>query len=370
MEVEEADLKRFVSICKKKGLSFVVYRFPGDNQLRAIVSSFPAREVDQEKIEDLKGFVFAPFNQSEKMPMLVLQPQVYLQQAQNWVEQVIDMEIGQCSIAQLDETAIDQVTEQVYIQQVQLAIDEINTTNLEKVILSRVIKFENDSRKDSATFYQELEAKYSNAFVYYAHFVGYSSWIGASPESLLYASDKKIKTVALAGTQKNEEVITKVNWGEKEKNEQHVVEEYIENVFQSNNVVNYSKNGPYTSVAGNMYHLKTNYEFSLDKNKVSVDEILKDIHPTPAVCGLPKQKALDFISSNEAHSREYYCGYLGPVNMDEETALFVNLRCARIMEDHLKLFVGGGITKDSDPQKEWKETTLKAQTLLSVIEKI
>ncbi len=96
-------------------------------------------------------------------------------------------------------------------------------------------------------------------------------------------------------------------------------------------------------------------------------EFISALHPTPAVCGLPKERALELIYKTEMHNREYYAGYCGPINYQGKTDLFVNLRCMKILPDKLALYIGGGLTAKSDPEKEWEETVLKANTLLSVI---
>jgi isochorismate synthase len=94
--------------------------------------------------------------------------------------------------------------------------------------------------------------------------------------------------------------------------------------------------------------------------------MLQLLHPTSAVCGMPKEPALQFILDNEKHSRAFYSGFLGPVNVASETHIFVNLRCMQIYTDKAVLYAGAGITADSDPQKEWEETELKCLTLLNV----
>jgi isochorismate synthase len=96
------------------------------------------------------------------------------------------------------------------------------------------------------------------------------------------------------------------------------------------------------------------------------------LHPTPAVCGLPKNEALSFILEHEIHNREFYSGFLGPVNMTSgrgrnSSSLYVNLRCMKLRENTAILYAGCGITVESEPEKEWQETELKANTLLSVI---
>ena len=94
------------------------------------------------------------------------------------------------------------------------------------------------------------------------------------------------------------------------------------------------------------------------------------MHPTPAVCGWPAAEALDLIRVTEEYPRSFYSGYLGPVNMERKTSLFVNLRCMQVGEQEAALYAGGGITINSVPEAEWEETTIKSRTLLAEIEKI
>ena len=123
-------------------------------------------------------------------------------------------------------------------------------------------------------------------------------------------------------------------------------------------------------------------------NGAGLGEIILALHPTPAVCGLPKELAKDFILRNEKHKRQYYTGFLGELNFKEEiirpstrknqenrayrtlknrTSLYVNLRCMEIRGNRVSIFVGGGITKESVPEMEWEETKDKTRTMLNII---
>jgi isochorismate synthase len=95
--------------------------------------------------------------------------------------------------------------------------------------------------------------------------------------------------------------------------------------------------------------------------------MLQLLHPTSAVCGMPKEESLAFILMNEGYNREFYSGFLGQVNFRDETHIFVNLRCMQIFDTSAYLYAGGGITAHSQPQKEWQETIYKMQTLLNVL---
>jgi isochorismate synthase len=97
------------------------------------------------------------------------------------------------------------------------------------------------------------------------------------------------------------------------------------------------------------------------------------LHPTPAVCGFPKLDAQKFIIENEGYDRTFYAGFLGEWNKDfvsyKENCsdLYVNLRCMKIEDQKAKLYVGGGINKGSNPEKEYIETVNKSLTMKKVL---
>lgn len=102
------------------------------------------------------------------------------------------------------------------------------------------------------------------------------------------------------------------------------------------------------------------------KDKSDLYNLLKDLHPTPAVGGMPKDLAKNFILDNEGYDRSFYAGFAGYEN-ENESEFFVNLRCAKIYSNKINLYVGGGIMPDSIPENEWKETELKSRTIGDLI---
>jgi isochorismate synthase len=173
--------------------------------------------------------------------------------------------------------------------------------------------------------------------------------------------------MALAGTQKarGDNPLKNAAWTQKEIEEQALVSRYIVNCFKKIRLREYQELGPKTTVAGGLLHLKS--EFLVDMRATNFPQLgsvmLKLLHPTSAVCGMPKENALDFLDSEETFDRTYFSGFVGPVNLDGETDLFVNLRCARLENNEALLFAGAGITEDSVPEKEWEETELKCTIL-------
>jgi isochorismate synthase len=82
---------------------------------------------------------------------------------------------------------------------------------------------------------------------------------------------------------------------------------------------------------------------------------------------MPKDAAADFLEKIENFDRTYFSGYLGPINVEDETNIFVNIRCARLIENHSIIFAGAGVTSYSNAESEWEETELKCKTLLDVM---
>jgi len=118
--------------------------------------------------------------------------------------------------------------------------------------------------------------------------------------------------------------------------------------------------------SGQVIHLKTEFSFN---GKSIVSNFIDRLHPSSAICGKPREKAMVFIKENEPHNRKLYTGYLG-YESDSEMRYFVNLRCMEIHKHTATLYLGGGITKQSILENEWKETEDKAQSLLRPLEKM
>ncbi len=252
-------------------------------------------------------------------------------------------------------------TREEYCKNVASAIETIQTGTIKKVVLSRVKKIESNSSKNPLMVFYKLCVKYPAAFISLVYIPNELVWITATPELLVSTNKDEIRTVSLAGTKPLENTEP---WGEKEKMEQQVVTDYIKDILKKY-CESISVSGAQEVVAGNVKHLKSSFSARLNSNLWS---LVSALHPTPAVCGIPLNEAKKFIKHTEGYDRKYYSGFLGPCNIDGKTDLFVNLRCAEVLTDSVNLYIGGGITKDSIPEKEWEETDLKSKTLLFAFE--
>ena len=118
---------------------------------------------------------------------------------------------------------------------------------------------------------------------------------------------------------------------------QYVVDFIKEKISQNGHISFESKT--HNKTAGAVKHLNKYFKFSL---KLIISHSL-NLFIQPAIAGIPLNKSLEIINAMEPHNRSLYCGYVGVVDQNS-CDLYVNLRCARISDQNLQIFVGGGIT--------------------------
>lgn len=349
-----------ISQSLKDKLPFVAYRKPNDSFINGIFQKHAEIHYSNDYSES--GFIFAPFdtqNQSVLIPI----------HGSNSVHEELVFEDA-LSPASKDITTTTETSKQLHLHLIDKAIDAIGQEQFKKVVLSRN---EDVSLKrfKSVRVFRQLLQQYPNAFVYIWFHPTIGLWLGASPETLLNVNGKKFETMALAGTQladTSDEVI----WNQKELDEQQYVTDYIEEKL-ANIARRVKKNKVQTVKAGNLLHLKTVIKGRYNENDTSLKTLIDALHPTPAVCGLPKEAAKQFILENEVYVRSFYTGFLGELNMNfnkptkPRSELFVNLRCMQIKRQQATIYVGGGITSESDPIAEWEETVSKSRTMKSVL---
>jgi isochorismate synthase len=205
----------------------------------------------------------------------------------------------------------------------------------------------------------------------YTSLSGY--WLTATPEILLENDGPQWRTIALAGTMKLEadqlqgegETVT---WSTKNIQEQRYVATYLTECLERF-TGDFREEGPRTVRAANLVHLRSDFTFTLP-DSLHVGDLLQVLHPTPAVCGLPKQDAFRFITHNEHTPRRYYSGFMGPLSICSplpSTHLYVSLRCMNIEGCQYHLYAGGGLLKDSILEQEWLETEAKLETMRSLL---
>lgn len=392
------------SAARDLGFPCVLWKLPHTNEIRLLISVREGIRSCQPDLEKLSsGFIISPFHWKEENEVLYMEGDIiafYSETGQlNHVDNLLGEEhpeivklvraasdikmntvlASAINVGVLLSAIPDEETKVRFERTVALAVSAIKQKQFHKVVLSRTKKLTYTDQFQPAKAFQKLAKTYGHAFVSLVNLPEQKElWLGASPESLVQQkADGTFKTMSLAGTQKAREndgnLIPKfdIRWGEKEIEEQALVSRYIIECFKKIRLREYLETGPKTVLAGNLYHLRTDFE--VDTNALNFPELpsvmLRLLHPTSAVCGVPKIPSLQFLTDIEGYDRSFYSGFLGPVQVEGESNLFVNLRTVRLKDQIATFYAGAGITEDSIPEREWEETEMKCETLLKVIAK-
>lgn len=360
------------------GTPFFLYRQPGTTRwVLAVFSPESVRQLPSlEALNNKQGFVLAPFAPSDTHPIVLLtHPLLYegieaIQTFLNENEATVSMSTLGLNTADVkDQQAVTtlEAEREAYHLAYETCKKAITNGRCQKVVLSRQTNRQRGPRFSPAIVFQKACAAYPEAFVYLCHTPLTGTWLGSSPEPLLENQGGKWVTVALAGTRSgNRKGLT--GWDAKNRDEQRIVTYHVEAVLNQFGL-NAAKDGPVSSRAGELTHLKTTYRFQLPDRLIgSMGNLLARLHPTPATCGWPIPATKALIQHSERHQRAYYAGFMGPLHVNGTTTLYVNLRCMHIMPEHLILYAGGGLLADSNEAAEWMETSLKLQTLLSLLD--
>ncbi|MEJ8800438.1 isochorismate synthase [Pontibacter sp. H249] len=386
-ETREYTLENIFQAAIAQNRAVAVWRLPLTEQVQACVSL--QQEFTTGSKPNLEqspfGFLFCPFHTSGQEQQLFIKGDLCFDAttgtlttatdapadaAQNYKDALQSITSSFSGWHSSDATQASYQTEAGFKGAVEKAVAAFTSEEMEKVVLSRNYSETLPNSFSPVAAFEAMLQAYPNAFVSLVSVPGIGTWMGASPEVLVSINEEQIfKTVALAGTQPAVENVADAIWRQKEIEEQGMVERYILSCFKSLRLREYTEVGPRTVIAGNLMHLRT--DFKVDLKEVDFPTLGTDmlhlLHPTSAVCGLPKEPALQFILAHESYNRSYYSGYLGPVNSTAGTHIFVNLRCMQLRNQEAILYAGAGITAESNPEKEWHETQHKMQTMRRIL---
>jgi isochorismate synthase len=368
----------------ENNFSFSLWRLPNSNTIHLAASDQPGlfNEISLEEIG--AGFMFAPFDPSKEKIFLpadefhtfesgkIISSKGSLVNDGRVIDKTKKAKLIPYYATNKERQQPNEPDQ--YKSLVKKCVDEIVRGNFEKIVPSRFKTVELPEEFDLLETFNTLCSLYPLALVSVFSSPLTGTWIGATPEMLVgISSDQRFRTVAVAGTQSYEQGadLRSISWTQKDIEEQALVERYIISCFKKIRLREYEEHGPRTIIAGNVLHLKT--EFSVDMTATNFPQLgslmLKLLHPTSAVCGMPMDESLKFLRQNEGYDRQFYSGYLGPVNINQETNLYVNLRCMQLFANEANLYAGAGVMADSDPEKEWRETEMKMNTLGRTIRK-
>lgn len=323
-------------------IHFFCYRLPGDEKL-----NFGAQIIEQ---HTPIGFYIHPFTEDMNTPASYIS-------AQFDAEKFLKIPLSSLPHTNCRLVMAETTDKMSYLSQANQCISDLKSGKFKKIVLSRTICNEYAIISWRKVF-QNLLDKNPDAFVFVFHSEEAGFWMGASPERYLSYHGKEISTMALAGTRVSG---SEGDWGEKEIEEQQIVADYICEQFDSVGI-KYTQSEKYTRDAGIVEHLCNDFIGNINTPS-QVDKLRNYLHPTPAIAGVPTKDVVKYLKNVEKHNRRYYGGYIGPVDAWGNYDYFVNLRSMEFDSERYCIYVGSGLTADSDAEKEWQETVQKAKTL-------
>ncbi|MEQ9308716.1 MAG: isochorismate synthase [Balneolaceae bacterium] len=261
-----------------------------------------------------------------------------------------------------------------WIDTINRAKKAIQNGEFEKVVLARQLKIKLNQKIKDTHILNRLRFQYPDCYSFLIRQDSESSFIGSTPERLASFNSKFVLTEGLAGSTSrgktaSEDAVLEYNLlhSNKDLREHGIVLEAIEE-----NLEHYSDdvrhpNAPFVKKLSNVQHLYTPITAKI-KNGVSRTEVLRTLHPTPAVGGFPRENAVTFIKENEDFDRGWYASPFGWINAHGNGEFVVAIRSGLIKNDEVHFFAGCGIVEDSDPEKEWEETNLKFIPMLTALE--
>lgn len=346
--------------------AFAYYRLPCEQHATYVAQHVGEPEIlsSVAQLNGREGFVIAPFQPSAECPVVLIHPD----EVRDFVPeaQCVDDAKGGRRVQKSPCT-------KAYARDYECFHGQLERGVFRKIVLAR--KSTLHTLLSAEALFQKACRLYPRLFVALVYTEPSGMWLMATPEILLQGNGNAFHTMSLAGTQKasattipplSTKAVEGLEWPQKDQEEQQYVTDYIEACIRTFSD-DYRLQGPYTMTAAHLCHLRTDIHFRLPCADV-LGDVLEALYPTPAVCGIPKEPARRFILRHEHEPRRYYSGFVGMLSPRADTHLFVSLRCMRLLPGGIcELYAGGGLLKESEMEKEWKETEAKMQTMMELV---
>lgn len=344
----------------QKCAAVVFYRLPGDTFFTFMRQDKPVKTFSAlDELPRNGGYLIAPFEASEKDSLVLVEP-----------DEVRKIRVGKPEKSNLATGADDEKSQRIdYARAFSSVHGMLENGVLEKIVLSRRLHVSISSTRESLTelgrsLFLRACTMRPECFVAFWWTQQTGAWLVATPEPVLETRGGRWETAALAGTLPFSEGAPPV-WSEKNREEQAIVARFVATSLQGlATKIEKSVTKPFRT--GNIQHLCTRFCFGLRDDSHAIT-LLKRLHPTPAVCGFPRDEAMRVIAEEESSPRRYYAGFSGPLFFQGETHLFVSLRCMALTQCSATLYAGGGIMPQSSEQEEWEETQRKLSTMRELL---
>lgn len=246
------------------------------------------------------------------------------------------------------------------------ARDLIRAGHLEKVVLARAVDVRTRDPIDVRSVAKHLEVRFPGCFTFV-----FADLVGASPELLVRKLGWWVDSIPLAGSAarhpdpRQDDILgAQLLKSRKNRWEHELAVRTVVDVLRPLCDQFQVEDTPFLYLLPNLQHLGTKIQGHLSRD-IDPLELAGQLHPTAAVCGLPRDRAMDVIRSLEHFDRGRYSGPVGWVDGRGDGEWAIALRCAQVSGAGATVYAGAGIVADSDPDSEIEETRLKLGAVLS-----
>jgi menaquinone-specific isochorismate synthase len=259
-----------------------------------------------------------------------------------------------------------------WIEAVERVTDRIDGETLRKVVLATTMEVDLATTIDIPSVLERLRRTYPNCYRFLLQPNGHGSFFGPPPERLVKREGDTVETEALAGSVPRGETpaadaehARSLLEDEKLQHEQRLVVDAIGAELDRFGTVEEGTQD--VRKLTNIQHLQTPITAELDED-THVLELVEALHPTPAVGGLPRDRALDVIAETERFDRGWYAAPVGWFDASGDGEFAVGIRSGVASDRSATLYAGNGIVADSDPHAEWDEIQPKYRPILDELE--
>lgn len=263
-----------------------------------------------------------------------------------------------------------------WIQKVEIAKSEIAKGTFEKIVLARSLTLQSRCKLKPTVLAHHLREAYPECYNFLIQKDHDTSFIGATPERLASFRDGEFSTEGLAGSisrgrsaLEDASLAHSLIKSKKDRDEHQFVVQSIGDSLEKFSYRVEHPRQPKIKKLHNVQHLFTPIKATI-KEGVHIHELIRELHPTPAVGGYPKKMAMPHIHEIEQIDRGWYAAPIGWFNLTGSGEFAVAIRSALLNDNTATLYAGCGIVADSDPEKEWKETLLKFTPLLDALNRL
>ena len=253
------------------------------------------------------------------------------------------------------------------------SLDAIRGGTISKAVLARTLDVELEQRVDPVDVVEQLWDVNRGSHVFLFEPVPGSAIVGAAPETVATLRDGVFHATAVAGSirrgaspREQAELAARLLASDKDRAEQRIALDDM--VARLETVAHQIRTDPQPHVLtlARIQHLETEIRASVPAG-VGVLGLLRLLHPTPAVCGLPRDAAMAFLAEEEPFERGWYAGPVGWFDPEGNGVFAPALRTGVTTGSGWRLFAGAGIVEGSVPALEWEETAIKFQPMLEAL---